>query len=454
MNNFFRNLHKTVIRPIPDVKFPSLIALDLVPEDQQGLLRSCPEIIQTSRLLGKTQFCLHQAQDYVQRSWALRHFLWLLMLVICATVNIQAVRATIDNSLPPQWYLVLPFITFFLSLFLIGLLDWLIGSELKNYLCRIDARRIEQKLSQEVNTARGEIDRAFALGKRQDAYERVQEKYLSAEKRLPLLKLGFLAVIYLVEIIAALYSVTIYGESHGLTAYIAPLVGVLFSGLSGFYRGITIEYARRRHHIGYHYLNLAEEQSFVQLTQQIEEANQILETFVKNGKIEREVVENIRHNTRTTQKQADFLQQLNEITEDYHSRESALTKEYRQDLTHLEEQQEERENQDRSVQSPERKQLSFKRSKNRLGRKHLNAQLSLIEETEHRLKSLYRQYPAQNQGECPFSRELVAKKEDIQTQLSRLNLESQVLKNVESPRSPDSFHSSQDDHQENPFDSP
>jgi hypothetical protein len=165
-------------------------------------------------------------------------------------------------------------------------------------------------------------------------------------------------------------------------------------------------------------------------------------------------VEDIRHNTRTTQQQANFLQQFNEIAEDYHRKDFALTKEFQQDLTNLEERECERENQDRSVQSPERKQLNFKGSKNRLVRKHLNAQLSLIEETEHRLKSLYRQYPAQNQRECPFSQELAANKQDIQMHLSRLNLEAQVLNEVESPRSPDSFHLSQDDQQEKPFDTP
>jgi hypothetical protein len=454
MKNIFRKFRQTVIHPIPNADFPPLIALDLVPEDQQELLRGFPEIKPIARHLGKTLFSLHQARDYIQGSLGLRRFLWLLMLVICAWVNVQAVRATIDNSFPAQLYLWKPVITFALSLFLIFLLDWLIGSEIKNYLSCFDAKQIEAKLDQFVKTTKGELNLAFALGEKKDAFDRVQKKYLSAERNLSLLKLGFLAVIYLVETIAALYSITLYGEGGELTAYIAPLVGVLFSGLSGLFRGITIEYAKRRHGIGYRYLNLAEEKSLEMLPREIYFANTITEAFLKTGTIDREVVENLKKNLQKAEIQAKFAQALDSITNKYHQRSLALTNQYQQEQEKLEKEQE-GENNNRSVQDPAKKQLKFQKTKNRLGQNYLRKQLGLIDETQQKLNRVYRQYPDRQEADCSFQQEIEQNKQQFQNQLNRLELEWQILNNPQSDRSSDAFKQTQDDQnqEDRPFDS-
>jgi hypothetical protein len=448
MTYFFGKKSKT--RLIPDPDFPPLHALRLDPEDQNELLKSFIEVWETAQNLGKILLSLQQAHDYHQRTDGMRPFLWLLMLGICAWVNVQAVRATIDNSLPPQLYLFKPFVTFALSLFLVFLLDWLIGSEIKKYLCWFDAHRLEPKLLQAVANAPGELNRAFALGQ-QEAFDRVQKRYLSDEKHLSRLKMAFLVVVYLIEIIAALHSITLYGESGELTAYIAPLLGVLFSGLSGVFRGITIEYPRIRHKICTRYTNVAEEQPLNQLTSAISFANTITDSFLKHGAIHREMVEKIRQTFQQTEERGNLNEAITPLAEEYHQQSHALTRQYHQDIEKLEAEEQQWQERGRPL-NPKRKQRKFQKAKQRLTRDYLNAQLNLIEEIEYQLQNLYRRFPRQYQADCSFSQELAAKKREYQHQRSRLSLEGMI--EGEESDAPKPFQESQGDRdeQDQPFD--
>jgi hypothetical protein len=433
--------------PIPDPDFPALIAQDIDGEDQHELFRIFPEIASTARWLGKTDFSLYHAKDYHQSLPTSRTIVWFLLLIICAAVNLQAVRSCVDNNIPAEWYRLKPFISFALAVGFMGLIEWILTSELKTYLAKEDVRRIKHNLGKQ--SGEGDIAREVEKGQWQ-AYQQVQQKYSWDEPHVSRLKRWLLGIAYVIEIVASFYNVFAYGESDSPIAYIAPLVGVMFSALSSLYRGIKIEYPRWRHRIGYHYLSVALEQPLESLSASILVANTVTEAFLRSGgNLSRETVEQIVGQAREAEAQIRFDGEIDQIVTEYRQHHQTLRHEEQKALTDLDEQERKRQQQSRSVQSPERQQQHARQVCCRLERQYLEAKLQMVEETQQKVRRLYQRYPGQNPSTNAFFIELTAQQEEYQTHLSQLREEERW--HPRSPRSPDSFPSN-DDSREKPFD--
>jgi hypothetical protein len=437
-----------MIRPIPTPEFPPLHAVNLTADDQTKLLKGYLEIKHTAQELTKTEFSLNCAHDYFQRtwigSWRVRHYVWFFMFVVCCAINTQAVKTTVDNNIPAQWHVIKPFATIAIAFTIIFLVDWIIGSELKNFLARFDASQLNKKLESEFKNAVGELNQAQGAG-RKAAFDRVQDKYLAHVKLLTYIKIAMLVILYVVEIASAIYSISFYGEDSSILSYIAPLLGVLLSGLSGLYRALKIEIPEQRHKLSHSYLGIAEEISHDQLIADIQFANAVTEIFLRKGMVNRDDIDKVRNGMRQGSAEIGLNQELYRINDDYHDRTVALNDNHRQDIAALEDREQQRIMSDRSVQDPVIHEHSFKLHKNRLYRKHCTDLIRLIQEVQQNLKRVYRQYRCVSHIYDQFQQELAEELSDHELQLDRLTLDWETLTHRPPKSSPLPDHAPHDD---------
>ena len=436
------------VRPIPNSEFPPLHAVNLIADDQTKLLKGYLEIKHTAQELAKTEFSLNRSRDYFQRtwigSWRVRHYVWFFMFVVCCIINTQAVKTTVDNNIPPQWYVIKPFATIAIAFTIIFLVDWIIGSELKNFLARFDAIQIDKKLGSAFKNTEEELNQAQCAG-RKVAFERVQDKYLAHVKLLTYIKLSLLVILYIVEIASAIYGISFYGEGSSILNYIAPLLGVLLSGLSGLYRALKIEIPEQRHKLSHAYLGIAEELSHERLIADIQFANGVTEIFLSKGIVDREDINKLRNNSLNGGVEAELNQEIYRISDNYHEQTVIAKDIYRRDVDELEDKEQERIISDRSVQDPMLHEHVVKLNKNRLGRKHCAAMIRLIEEVQQNLKRVYRQYRCVSQAYDQFQQELAEVLSEYELRLDRLELDWQALTNRPSNSSPIDRGNSRDD---------
>lgn len=421
---------------------PHLTPLDFVTDDRKEFRKNYPEIINAVYNYGKILFCLSQANRYHQItfgiSWQARHLLWLFGSVVASIVNVQVAKVAIDLILPSDFLPLKVLLTVVFGVALILLLDLMIGFQLTNSLSSFNSRQTKEELESKLKSSKEELDIAF-IQSQIDVFKIVENRYLSRITWFSFLILSLLIIVYLLEIAAAIYSVYSYDESDSLVAYLTPFLGVALSVMTALFRALKIEYSERKQSICHRYCEIAKK-NHKQILFDISLANENAEYFLRDGKIDRGVVERIKKDAMQVKERESYYEKIDRLSERYHQRSQKITEHHEKSLKALEAAEETRRSNDLAVQDRSAKILKFESEKYHQKRQHLIKQIDLVETTQRQIEQLDREYPNHADRNSQLRRDLAAKHLEFQDLLSRLDLEWQLKNAPESDRPPNDLN--------------
>jgi hypothetical protein len=370
-----------------------LQALKLESEKQRQLAELLPDVKSIAETIGEFEFCLNKSKEYMdeedhggiqqapwkllsQFKWEIRTGLWFCCSLVAAALNTNAARSVTSESIGDmgQWTLA-----FLISITLVFFVDTFIAKEIKANLARRDACEEKSAVNQMVKNGWGVIEEFRWDGTRQ-GFNNIQSVDLPKNKISTVVLYIFLALYFTLEFSVAIGKDIRYGNELDMFSAVAPMIGVLLNAMTGYFKGVAIQYPKNRHLLANKYrdkyYSIEKEKD---LEREISLINYLTDLFVQNPQLSQAELIRQKHHLQYTRK-------LKGIQDIYEPKIANFKKAHKQETRTL------REEMRQSPSDRTALQLAISESKN----EHIDNMIDVLQAFQASLKGLQQQMSAVN----------------------------------------------------------